>query len=111
MRLNAHTRPGGSRTQPDLNSASTFGLEALQLVRRKMFSMRPRRQLAALLTTVLLSASVLSPMAHADATGKLPTHFAIGLGAANDANGIGGWMPDSKIPWDYAYQYLAGGVN
>src|SRR6266511_4977579 len=22
-----------------------------------------------------------------------------------------GWMPQSNVPWDYAYQYLAGGVN
>jgi hypothetical protein len=41
----------------------------------------------------------------------LPTHFGLGLAAHPDATGIYGWMPDSAIPWDYAYQYLSGGVN
>jgi hypothetical protein len=41
----------------------------------------------------------------------LPDHFAHGLSAHPDSTGIYGWMPDSGIPWDYGYQYLAGGVN
>jgi hypothetical protein len=41
----------------------------------------------------------------------LPTHLGIGLAAAPDDSGIYGWMPDSGVSWDYAYQYLAGGVN
>jgi hypothetical protein len=41
----------------------------------------------------------------------LPTHFGFGLDAADDSNGTGGWMPNSGIPWDYAYTYLTGGVN
>ncbi len=41
----------------------------------------------------------------------LPSHFAIGLAANPDSTGIYGWMPNSTIPWDYAYQYLSGGVN
>jgi hypothetical protein len=41
----------------------------------------------------------------------LPTHLGIGLGAGPSDDGIYGWMPDSGIPFDYAYQYLAGGVN
>ncbi len=43
--------------------------------------------------------------------GRLPGHFGIGLSAAPDATGLTGWMPASGIPWDYAYAYLAGGVN
>jgi hypothetical protein len=41
----------------------------------------------------------------------LPNHFGFGLSAHPDDTGIYGWMPDSGISWDYAYQYLAGGVN
>jgi hypothetical protein len=38
----------------------------------------------------------------------LPTTFALGL-----ANGPGSesWMTGSGVPWNYRYQYLAGGVN
>src|SRR5438093_11719462 len=41
----------------------------------------------------------------------LPSHFGIGLSAGPSSTGINGWMPKSNIPWDYAYQYLSGGVN
>jgi hypothetical protein len=41
----------------------------------------------------------------------LPHHFAIGVAGEPDATGIYGWMPKTHIPFDYAYQYLAGGVN
>jgi hypothetical protein len=41
----------------------------------------------------------------------LPAHFGIGLDAADNATGLTGWMPDSGVPWDYAYTYLTGGVN
>src|SRR5947209_13736700 len=41
----------------------------------------------------------------------LPRHFGIGLAAGPDENGVYGWMPNSSIPWDYAYQYLNGGVK
>jgi hypothetical protein len=41
----------------------------------------------------------------------LPAHFGIGLSAVPDQSGIYGWMPRTKVPWDFAYQYLAGGVN
>jgi hypothetical protein len=40
-----------------------------------------------------------------------PTHFAFGLDAADNSTGLTGWMPQSGIPWDYAYTYLTGGVN
>jgi hypothetical protein len=50
--------------------------------------------------------------AHAQpAPNGLPNHFTFGLAAHPDNAGIYGWMPDSGVPWDYAYQYLAGGVN
>jgi hypothetical protein len=41
----------------------------------------------------------------------LPTHLGIGLSAGLGANGLNGWVPQSKIPFDYTYQYLAGGVG
>src|SRR5689334_22835586 len=41
----------------------------------------------------------------------MPNHFSFGLGAGNDNNGIYGYMPQMGIPWDYAMQYLVGGVN
>lgn len=37
----------------------------------------------------------------------LPTHFGFGLEAGQGDT----WLPQSGIPWDYRYQYLAGGVN
>ncbi len=37
--------------------------------------------------------------------------FGIGLAAHPDSTGINGWMPNSGVPWSYAYQYLSGGVN
>src|SRR6476620_7437655 len=37
----------------------------------------------------------------------LPSHLGIGLGAGPGDQ----WMPDSGIPFDYTYQYLAGGAN
>jgi uncharacterized membrane protein len=42
---------------------------------------------------------------------RLPAHLGIGLAAYPSQNGLTGWMPESGVPWDYAYQYLAGGVN
>jgi hypothetical protein len=41
----------------------------------------------------------------------LPSHVGVGLAAQPDDSGIYGWMPNSGIPFDYAYQYLAAGVN
>jgi hypothetical protein len=34
-------------------------------------------------------------------------HFGLGVSAGPDDS----WMAQSGVPWDYAYQYLAGGVN
>jgi hypothetical protein len=48
--------------------------------------------------------------ARAATLGALPA-FGIGLAAHPDSTGLYGWMPDSGVPWSYAYQYLAGGVN
>jgi hypothetical protein len=41
----------------------------------------------------------------------LPAHLGLGLTASPDDLAAGGWMPASGVPWDYAYQYLAGGIN
>lgn len=41
----------------------------------------------------------------------LPPRFGFGLAAHPDASGLDGWVPESGVPWDYVYQYLAGGVN
>ncbi len=62
------------------------------------------------LGVVLVTLGV-SPMPVQAAPSAFKDHVAIGLQAAPDGTGLGGWLPDSKIPWDYAYQYLAAGVN
>src|SRR5207237_1536072 len=60
----------------------------------------------------LLSSLVTCPTVQASARlSRLPNHFGIGLTAEPDTSGIYGWMPRTNIPWDYAYTYLAGGVN
>ncbi len=62
----------------------------------------------------LLVLSIRPPVAEpaaASIPSWLPQHFGIGLGASPNNNGIYGWMPNSGIPWDFAYQYLSGGVN
>jgi len=40
-------------------------------------------------------------------TSAMPAHFALGISAGPGDT----WMPESGVPWDYAYQYLASGVN
>jgi hypothetical protein len=57
----------------------------------------------------LLIAALLSvlPAQPAHAQQALPSHFAFGLGAGPGDQ----WLPRSGIPWDFRYQYLAGGVN
>jgi len=73
----------------------------------------------ALLITTITAVPIISRApraAHAASTPTtipfgLPTHLGIGLAALPDSSGIYGWMPDSHIPWDYAYQYLSGGAN
>jgi hypothetical protein len=92
---------------------------------------RVRRLLLLLLSTVVLvlcsgpAASVSAagsaaggpararPMAEGAAAraDALPTHFGIGLTAEPPDIADGGWLPESQVPWDYAYQYLAAGVN
>jgi len=41
----------------------------------------------------------------------LPTHVGVGLAASPDDLAPGGWVASTGVPFDYAYQYLAGGVN
>jgi len=70
-----------------------------------------RRNAARTLVAVIIAAGLWQPAPVAAQPSGLPNHLGIGLVAGNDSNGLTGWMPDSKIPWDYAYQYLSGGVN
>jgi hypothetical protein len=72
-----------------------------------------RRQLwlSLLSALLLLGLGVPSQVAQAAPANGLPNHFGIGLIGSNDPSGLGGWLPDSKIPWDYTYQYLSAGVN
>jgi len=69
-----------------------------------------------LVVLALVANSVLGPWRSGSANAAvvpsgLPSHFGFGLSASPDNSGIYGWMPSSGIPWDYAYQYLSGGVN
>jgi hypothetical protein len=67
--------------------------------------------LLALLVTSIAGPGQLSQARSAGLPGGLPAHFGFGLSAPPDSAGIYGWMPDSNVPWDYAYQYLSAGVN
>ena len=40
-----------------------------------------------------------------------PGHFGVGLSAAPGDLAPSGWLAASGVPFDYAYQYLAGGGN
>ncbi len=77
--------------------------------------MAARHPVAAAVAATVTLLSVAAPARSAPARDAvragLPTHFAFGLSGAPDDTGIYGWMPDSGVPWDYAYQYLAGGAN
>ncbi len=73
-----------------------------------------RVALALLLALPLLTGTggpSLSGARQVRAATALPTHFGIGLAAQPTSTDLDGWLPDSGIPWDYAYQYLAAGVN
>ncbi|HEV2309176.1 MAG TPA: hypothetical protein VGU73_01525 [Acidimicrobiia bacterium] len=41
----------------------------------------------------------------------LPAHVGVGLSASPDDLTPGGWVAGTGVPFDYAYQYLAAGVN
>ena len=45
--------------------------------------------------------------ARAQSATGLPDHFMFGLEAGQGDT----WLPQSGIPWDFTFQYLAGGVN
>ena len=68
--------------------------------------MVPGVLLRSLIVAVALAVSA-PPAAAAQPVNGLPNHFAFGLSAAPGDT----WMPSSGIPWDYRFQYLAGGVN
>ncbi|HZU14542.1 MAG TPA: hypothetical protein VFB58_17015 [Chloroflexota bacterium] len=74
------------------------------------------RFVTVLVILALLAGCILSSRGGRDALAAgipagLPGHFGIGLSAQPNSTGLDGWMPQSGIPWDYAYQYLSGGVN
>src|SRR5437870_3517328 len=82
--------------------------------------MRKTSRQTVLLTAAILLAAALSNLVSpwsartvraTPVPNGLPTHVGIGLAAHPDSTGIDGWMPNSTIAWDYAYQYLSGGVN
>jgi hypothetical protein len=58
------------------------------------------------LAGLLLAALSIGP-ARAQSAGGLPDRFLFGLEAGQGDT----WMTESGIPWDFTYQYLAGGVN
>src|SRR4051812_8933377 len=71
-----------------------------------------------IVVALLLLAAALPFVGHGSASGAtlpvpagLPRHLGVGVSATPDDNGIYGWMPNSGVPFDYAYQYLAAGVN
>lgn len=42
---------------------------------------------------------------------QLPDHLGIGVSADLGEQGLGGWVPEAHVPFNYVSQYLAGGVN
>jgi hypothetical protein len=61
------------------------------------------------LVLALIAVLALAPMpavVRSQATG-LPDHFGFGIEVGQGDT----WMPESGIPWDFRWQYLAGGVN
>src|SRR3954451_10235645 len=72
----------------------------------------PRALVPLALLVVALTAGLVAPPPVARAgAGALPRHFGLGVKADADASGIDGWMPGTGGPWDYAYEYLSGGVG
>jgi hypothetical protein len=79
---------------------------------------RRRPRLIALVTAALRVATVAthaSPptqsavdRAAATRAAHLPKHLGLGVKAFPNSYGTRGWMQDSGVPWDYAYQYLGG---
>jgi hypothetical protein len=53
------------------------------------------------------SAQTASPRTSA----ALPAEFGLGVLAPQGEPIVDGWMPRTRVPWTYAYEYLAGGVN
>ena len=81
-----------------------------RLRRQAIWAVALTSLLVAMLTARSSFGSPIATSALANAPASLPP-FGIGLAAQPDSTGIYGWMPDSGVPWSYAYQYLAAGVN
>jgi len=62
-------------------------------------------------TLLLLLVMPLAAGAQVNSAAPSTARFGLGVSAEPDDGGLYGWMPRSGVPWDYAYQYLAGGVN
>jgi hypothetical protein len=67
---------------------------------------------AVILFLVMCLAQAAVPVGSASVTPALsmPNHLGLGIAGSDDGNGIQAWVPNSGVPWDYAYQYLSGGV-
>src|SRR5207248_2262671 len=70
------------------------------------WTLMARLSLAVMLLAAVIAIAPAGQAAAATSDG-LPDHFGIGVSALPDGTGLYGWMPDTGIPWDYAYQYLA----
>src|SRR5579884_3643952 len=69
---------------------------------------------ASVVVAMLAAAALVAPFRteRARAAGipaGLPNHLGLGVAAQPDSTGLNGWMPNSGVPWDYAYQYLTPG--
>lgn len=67
--------------------------------------------LVAVLAAGLAAGFAARPPAAQAGVSALPGHFGLGVKADASASGIDGWMPGTGVPWDYAYEYLSGGVG
>ena len=81
-----------------------------RLRRQAIWAVALTSLLVAMLTARSSFGSPIAASVLATAPSSLPS-FGIGLAASPDNNGLYGWMPNSGVPWSYAYQYLSGGVN
>jgi protein kinase-like protein len=70
---------------------------------------RASGRLAAIVTTLVLVGAV--PAASAAERRSLPKPFGLGVHAYRELEVVSKWMPQSKVPWTYAYHYLSGGLD
>lgn len=69
------------------------------------------RRWVLLVSALAIGATGVLPAAPAAPANRPTPHvLGIGLQASTDHNGLGGWLPDSGVPWSYSYRYLGGGT-